>query len=80
VPRQFSYRDRIESEISDNCKYREIVVDLRVESISSDIEISCEDLDEVDGDESGDDLRSDLSDSVGVDFASGHMRGEYMEK
>jgi hypothetical protein len=78
--RQFPYRDRIESEIGDDGEYREIVVDLGVESISCDIEISCEDLDEIDRDQGSEDLGSDLSECVGVDFASRHIGREYMIK
>lgn len=64
--------DRIESEIGDHGKYREIVIYLRIESISCYIEISREDLDHGDGDESGEDFACYLGNGVGVDFLGGH--------
>lgn len=72
--REFSYRDRIEPEIRDDGKYREIVVYLRIESVSLYIEIVRDDLDHRNRDECGDDLCSDLSECVGVDLSSRHAR------
>jgi hypothetical protein len=77
---QLSYRYRVESEIGDDGEYREIVVDLGVEAISSDIEISSEHLDEQYRDQSSDDLACDLGDGIGVDFFGRHMSEEYMIK
>ena len=74
---ELSYRDRVESEVSDDGEYREIVVDLGVESISCDIEISGEYLDEQYRDQSGDDLTGDLGERIGVDFFGRHSRGVY---
>lgn len=74
---EFSYRDRVESEIGDHREYREVIVDLGIESISSDIEIAREELDEEYGYQSGDDLPSDLCESIGVYFTIWH-EGEYM--
>lgn len=69
---QLSNRDGIESEVSDYGEYREIVVYLRVEPISRDIEISSEDLDEEYRDQRGRDFAADLSQRVGVYFFGGH--------
>lgn len=72
ILRELSHGDRIESEICDDGKYREIVVDLRVESISRDIEIVREHLDHGDRDQSRHELTGDLSKCVGIYFPSGH--------
>lgn len=50
----------IETKIRDDREYREIVVHLGIESVSCDIEIVGEYLDEKYGDECGRDLSSDL--------------------
>lgn len=70
--REFSYRDRIEPEIRDDGKNREIVVYLRIEPVSLYVEIVRDDLDHRNRDECGDDLCSDLSECVGVDLSSRH--------
>jgi len=64
--------DSIESEICDDGEYGEIVVYLRVESISLDIEVSSEDFYHPDGDDGSQDFASYLGEGVGVDLSSGH--------
>lgn len=64
--------DRIESEISDDGEYGEVVIYLRVEPVSLDIEVSCEDLDHPDRDDRCEDFSTYLGESVGIDFLGGH--------
>ena len=72
MSRELSYGDRIEPEICDHGKYREVVIDLRIEAISFDIEIGREDLDHRDRYECGEDFSSYLSDRIGIDFSGRH--------
>ncbi len=76
---EFAYSDRIESEIRNNSKYRYVVIDLGIESISCDIQISSEYLNEEYGDHRSDDFTCDLCNGIGVDFSIWHV-GEYMGK
>jgi hypothetical protein len=76
---ELSYGDRVKSEICDHGEYRKIVIDLRVESISCDIEIVREHLDHRDRYKCCYDLGSDLGQSVGIYFLSGHDK-KYREK
>ncbi len=69
---ELSHGDRIESEIRDHSKYREVVVDLRIEAISFDIEIASEDLDHADRYDSSEDFSSDLSKGISIDFSGRH--------
>ena len=64
--------DRIETKIGDDREDREVVVYLRVESVSCDIEIVREELDHGDRYDRCEDLSTDLSKSVGIYFPSGH--------
>ncbi len=67
-----SHGDGIESEISNHSKYREVVIELRVEAISCDIEEIGDELDHHDRDKGGEEFCSDLGKCIGVDFLSGH--------
>lgn len=66
-------RDSIESEISDDGEYGEIVIDLGIEPIPRNIEVVCEDLYEENGNERGRHFPSNLRKSIGVDFFGGHF-------
>ena len=74
MSRELTDRDRIESEIGDDREDREIVIYLRVETVSCDIEIVREELDHGDRYDRCEDLPTDLSKSVGIYFPSGHER------
>jgi hypothetical protein len=73
MPSQLSYGYRIESEIGNDGEYREVVVDLGIESISCDIEVSCDHLDHSYRDECCDDLGSYLGERIDIDFSGRHM-------
>lgn len=64
VLRDFSHSDRIETEISDDSKEREIVIDFTIEPISRHIEIARENLDHEDRDKCCHDFRRDLSERI----------------
>ena len=76
---ELSHGDGIESEIGDDSEDREVVIYLRVEPISSDIEIVREDFYHHDGDKRGEDFPPYLCERVGIYLSSRHMR-EYREK
>ena len=78
MSRKFTDGDRIKPEICYDREYREIVIDLRVESISSDIEIRCKDFDHRDRYKCCEDLPPYLSESIGIDFL--RMHGGIIEK
>ena len=69
---EFTNSDRVESQISDDSKDREKIVNLRIESIACYIEIAREELDHEYRDQSGEDFATDLSNGIGVDFSSRH--------
>ena len=72
MSRELTDGDRIESEICDDREDREIVIYLRVESVSYDIEIVREELDHGDRYDRCEYFSTDLSQSVGIYFPSGH--------
>jgi len=73
--------NRIETEVGDDREDGEIIIYLRVESISCDIQIVREDFDEEYRDERRRHLSGDLCERVGVDFFGGHfLRGILMVK
>ena len=69
---EFTNSDRVESQISDDSKDREKIVNLRIESIACYIEIACEEFYHEYRDQSGEDFTADLSNGIGVDFSSRH--------
>lgn len=74
----FPNRNGIESEIRYDGEDGQVVVDLGVESISSDIQVAREDFDEKYGKERGCHFPGDLREGVGIDFSGGHFLEEFV--